>query len=689
MTPPRVVLRDLDGTAPAAPLAPNSPEGDSRYRLLGEIARGGMGIVLRGHDVDLGRDVALKILRDEYAEAPDVLQRFVEEAQIGGQLQHPGIVPVYELGLLPDGKPFFTMKLVKGRTFAAVLAERPSPAHELARHLATFEAVCQTIAYAHVRGVIHRDLKPANVMLGAFGEVHVVDWGMGKVMRSGGVHDERKQKRKAADQSKTMIATLRSDGSGTDSVTGSVMGTPRYMPPEQARGDIPRVDARSDVFSLGAILCEILTGAPPYRGGTEREALIAAAQAKLDPAMEALDASGAAAELLEIARTCLAPGQDARFADAGSLAKELAAYEAGLDERTRAAETAAATAKARVRAETRRRKLTIQLGSAAAVLVCGAGLAWIFVARGESQRREDASRAVASAVEAVRVAQGRAAAAPTDLAVWDEVRAALKKAESAAKSSDADEESRASVEALRASLADGEKAARSLAAKHEAVDTLVRKVDSAREAVLADYDEHRWATSMRAAFADFGIRAEEMDAEAIARFVREEYPWETERLTEQLIIWSQAEERDTTTVSTIVEKLNDAVLRANPSELLARIETAKTLGDLRAIVAACPVEELSFVTLRRLSLRLGELDASGAGADVAALADRKSIRYPTERMWHSNVARFQSRLTPPPEGQIAGHVAAVRALQPQSGEAARLAVGALLQAGNYGACIGP
>ena len=158
------------------------PSGRGHYKLLGEIARGGMGVVIRAHDTDLGRDVALKVLHDGLANDPVGLQRFIEEAQIGGQLQHPGIVPVYELGLMADERPYFTMKLVKGRTLSALFTERANLQDDRRRLLSIVEDICQTMAYAHSRGVIHRDLKPSNVMVGAFGEVQLVDWGLAKVL---------------------------------------------------------------------------------------------------------------------------------------------------------------------------------------------------------------------------------------------------------------------------------------------------------------------------------------------------------------------------------------------------------------------------------------------------------------------------------------------------------------------------
>ena len=189
---PRILLRETDvesGPGPIVkPASPEMPEPASRpdkFQLFGEIARGGMGAVLRGRDVDLGRELAVKVLLDSHRDKPDLVRRFVEEAQIGGQLQHPGVVPIYELGSFADRRPFFTMKLVKGRTLAELLQERSSPKQDLPRFLSIFESMTQTMAYAHVRGVIHRDLKPSNIMVGSFGEVQVMDWGLAKVSAPG------------------------------------------------------------------------------------------------------------------------------------------------------------------------------------------------------------------------------------------------------------------------------------------------------------------------------------------------------------------------------------------------------------------------------------------------------------------------------------------------------------------------
>src|SRR5262249_53333052 len=152
-----------------------------------------------------------------HAGKAELLQRFVEEAQIAGQLQHPGVVPVYELGHFPDKRPYFTMKLVKGRTLAALLAERATPGADASgsgrmRFLKGFEQVCQAVAYAHARGVIHRDLKPNNIRVGSFGEVQVMDWGLAKVLPEGGAADEASRERQRAEEA----TVIRTAGSGSD-----------------------------------------------------------------------------------------------------------------------------------------------------------------------------------------------------------------------------------------------------------------------------------------------------------------------------------------------------------------------------------------------------------------------------------------------------------------------------------------
>ncbi len=391
---PRVMLQEAPSEPSPLVMAKSTsvPSGRAldHYDLVGEIGRGAVGVILKGRDVDLGRDVAIKLLRDEYANRQDVAQRFVEEAQISGQLQHPGIAPLYELGIHPDGRPYFAMKLIKGRTFSGLLNDRHDVTKGRHHFLGIFEHVCQAMAYAHSRGVIHRDLKPSNIMVGAFGEVQVMDWGFAKVLTRGGVADERSAQRLHSVHS--VIETVRTGGSmvGSQSLAGSLMGTPPYMSPEQASGEIDVVDARSDVFSLGAVLCEILTGMPPYvaenpEGGVY-EVVKLASQAKLGPAKERLASCGASEELVDICLSCLTPARAARPADAAVLTKEISSYLAAVDERAHKSQLAAvaergraATAQAKadaaaktVEQERRARRLTLGLGTAIlAILLVG------------------------------------------------------------------------------------------------------------------------------------------------------------------------------------------------------------------------------------------------------------------------------------------------------------------------------
>ena len=344
----RILLSDTGvGNTEPAKVNPSSPEMPTladrgvRVQLLGEIARGGMGVVLKGRDPDLGRDLAVKVLLEAHKENPDLVRRFIEEAQIGGQLQHPGVVPIYELGTFGEGRPYFTMKLVKGQTLAELLAERTSPEDGLPRYLEIFQQICQTMAYAHARDVIHRDLKPSNVMVGSFGEVQVMDWGLAKVLPRGGVVDDQV----AADRgpiNQTVIAARH----GTDSdlsQAGSVMGTPAYMAPEQARGEIETVDERADVFALGSILCEILTGKPAFVGRNSGELHRKAALGDLADAMSRLEEGRIDSELATLAGDCLAREATDRPRNAGLVAQRMTNYRALVENKLRAAEIARAT----------------------------------------------------------------------------------------------------------------------------------------------------------------------------------------------------------------------------------------------------------------------------------------------------------------------------------------------------------
>ena len=208
------------------------------------------GLSDRARDTALDRDVAVKLLSERYPPDSVPAQRFLSEARITGQLQHPGIPAVHQVGTFADGRPFLAMKLIKGSTLETILKYRPGPSAgggTAVGGLAIFEAVCQAVGYAHAHRVIHRDLKPANVMVGAFGEVQVMDWGLAKVLGEGKVGTTDAP---SADETQAWTQVSPALESGSHTQAGSLIGTPAFIPPEQAAGEIERVNERSDVFGL-------------------------------------------------------------------------------------------------------------------------------------------------------------------------------------------------------------------------------------------------------------------------------------------------------------------------------------------------------------------------------------------------------------------------------------------------------
>src|SRR5262245_9079395 len=317
----RGFARMAHGLAPTAPAppgdAPPAPPDTPRYRFEACLARGGMGEVWRGCDTVLAREVALKVLREPVFADGGARARFEEEARHVGQLEHPSIVPVYDLGELPDGRPFFVMKLVHGQTLAELLASRATPAEDLWRWVGVFEQVCVAVACAHARGLIHRDLKPSNVMLGEFGEVLVLDWGIAKALAA---------RPQPGPLPPTPVLPLPAGGGagtapgGPETLPGQSRGTPGFMAPEQARGEAGRVGKASDVFGLGGILCVTLTGQPPYTGVPQ------AVAGDLTEALARLDGCGADAGLIGLAKACLAAAPGARPADAAAVAGRVKVY---------------------------------------------------------------------------------------------------------------------------------------------------------------------------------------------------------------------------------------------------------------------------------------------------------------------------------------------------------------------------
>ena len=299
---------------------PDSPEASVRYVRRSLIAEGGMGSVYEAWQDGMGREVALKEIRG--GADGDSLRRFFAEARVTGRLEHPNIVPVHEIGHHSDGTPFYTMKYVRGETLADILRrlrmenEDASASYPLAALLTIFQKVCDAISFAHSRGVIHRDLKPENIMVGDHGEVLVMDWGVAKVLGQ----------------------TEDSGMGGTDSnagstLSGSLIGTPAYMAPEQARGEVDALDARTDVFALGRILFELLFLQPPVSGGSIHEVLDKVRNGECDPPPVVhsahLPGNRPPESLLAVSRRAMAHEPAGRYGSVQELQQEITAYQGG------------------------------------------------------------------------------------------------------------------------------------------------------------------------------------------------------------------------------------------------------------------------------------------------------------------------------------------------------------------------
>lgn len=264
---------------------PRKPETKTHKRLVAgeQFEEGGMSLLLEAIDTNLMRKIAMKVLRDNNKKDEHELSRMVVEAQVTAQLDHPNIIPIYELGIDRQKRLFFTMKKVRGKALYELISQKDLAARsekDIFRLIRIMLKVCDAVSYAHNKGVIHRDLKPDNIMVGDFGQVYLMDWGIARIKGSAESAIEKMNLPEIRKRKKYNIR---------EEEKGNVLGTPCYMSPEQALGDLGAIDERSDIFSLGAILYEILTGEFPIPGDSLLDMVNNAKKGEVQPPNERVD----------------------------------------------------------------------------------------------------------------------------------------------------------------------------------------------------------------------------------------------------------------------------------------------------------------------------------------------------------------------------------------------------------------
>jgi len=460
-TPTLVRQPDDAATETFAP-APPTP---GRYDERGLIGRGGMGEVVLCVDRNTRREIALKRMLPEAAADPARSARFVEEAQVTAQLEHPNIVPVHELDRSPDGSAYFTMKLVQGKSLADILkdlktavggASLPGGTGILpVRHrrdacatgapvsqdlpslgelLQIFLKVCDGVAFAHSRGVIHRDLTPANIMVGDYGEVLVMDWGLAKLVKAVGRRPEAvggeeaplassgHASRVTSHESSDRIVSDRQEAAALQTLAGSMMGTPAYMSPEQAKGELDHIDARSDLWSLGAILYEILTLERAVTGDTTYAILANVLKGRIVPPEQRAPGRNVPRELSAIVMKCLHKGRAHRYRSVLDLKRDLALYLEG-----RSVSAAPDTfAQASVKLIKRNKPVSAAIAAAAVILIVVTTIFLVNLTRerNEAVRARNVADAQRKEAQAARERQAQDALDASRVLGYQAIRAA-------------------------------------------------------------------------------------------------------------------------------------------------------------------------------------------------------------------------------------------------------------------------
>lgn len=600
------------------------------YDVLGLIGRGGIGLVYRARDAALGRAVAIKVLAQRFAQDQEMLARFREEARICSQLQHPGVVPVHGLGQLADGRPFFTMKVIEGDTLAQRLRARRDPAQDRHDHLSTFMRVCQTIAYAHSTGVVHGDLKPSNVMVGAFGEAQVMDWGFASSAA-------------AATAQPVPVAAEPA------SAPSRLLGTPAYMSPEQARGELSALTPRTDVFGLGGILTEILTGSPTYVGASRQEVCLLAARGWTEPAAERIRASGADEALSDIALRCLEKEPANRPADAIEVADLVQAWLLAGEERARALELEVDRAR-RLRTTTTIVAATILVAFAA---VAGLALWW---QHDRNEWRLGSERLVATAMDAARQLQERARLQPPDrFEHWDEALASARHAQQLAQA-EASPVVQKGAQDLLLQLQTEFRGARRDQQMALWLDEIRSHLPADRGA-LTDGD-------YAAAFLEYGLDLAAGEPAAVANSIRTS-PLATDLLT-AIDDWARLRRNGILGMSGDWRRLMDIANRADSDPWRARLRAALDHGAVEELAALANSPDAASASASSVTLLANCLgDAGRRELAVELLRQEVQARPPDVWMLHE-LARFVDPKDEAGRAEVMALRMTIAAMRPQS-----------------------
>ncbi len=612
------------------------------YVITAAVARGGMGRVFAGREIALDREVAIKTL----VPGADA-ERFETESRITARLQHPGIPPVYALGALADGSPYLVMKLIRGRTLAELLDERMSPRENLARWVKVFEQISQAVGFAHSQGIIHRDLKPRNVMVGAFGEVQVMDWGLAKEIA-------------APSPGAPSGLVVRTGASPELTQAGTVMGTPGYMAPEQARGEA--VDARADVFALGSVLLAILTGRPAFTQATMVQTIDKTAEGDVTEALTRLADCGADAELIAVCRRCLAPAADQRPKHAGEVAAAVGSYLAAVEDRARRAEVARAEQAVKTSEERKRRRVQAALGLVfTGLVVLGGIVAW----RLDHQRREMEAlrgRTEASVSTALKESEGRSQEAwgqtndPARMRIaTDLVLAAVNRAEGFANTGAPTEELLTELAVARQKAAELDRHTRLLVSADQALSE--HDVDN-----TGTPDGQRTTRRLAAAMRDFGwdvhaATPQELGEQIAHNRIRN-------KVLGLWLNWEYQSGGNPTEKRKVKEVVRQA--RTMAGGVLKRWQDALDSGRKADFIALADDAEIFTLGPELLLSICGDIGVAGYADRELSLLRAAADRYPQHIWTHYVLRDVCSRQQPPQLAESLRHAAAAATVRPDS-----------------------